>query len=250
MKLPRISLWFSIIVLAITSQACGVPQGPMSVVTESIKQSTLSSVELLSSATPIVDIQNSSPTATTTPTPTVSITQSSTLPVVTVTAMNGNVAIRTGPDIVFDAIAELKEGETVTALARSILDGWLQVPIPSQPGEVGWISTKTSYSVVSGNVLGLPRIDVVEWPTGSYLINCTTHRILVQPGDKTLQPVNDSPRNRVWFSPGVYKVYDVDVEGQPEITTIKLSSHTEVQIVTDGNRQRSECPYPDDLPEN
>jgi hypothetical protein len=164
-----------------------------------------------------------------------------------VTAMNGKVAIRTGPDIVFDAVAALNEGETVTALARSILDGWLQVPIPSQPGETGWISTKTSYSVVSGNVLDLPRIDVVEWPTGSYLINCTTHQILVQPGDKTLQPVKDSPGNRVWFSPGVYKVYDVNVEGQPEITTIKLSSHTEVQIVTDGNRQRSECPYPDDL---
>ena len=246
MKLPRISLWFLIIVLAVTSQACGVHQETTPVATGSVQQSTPSVAELSSFATPTGD-QEHPPTATTTPTPKVNITPTLTFSIVMVTAMNGKVAIRTGPDIVFDAVAALNEGETVTALARSILDGWLQVPIPSQPGETGWISTKTSYSVVSGNVLDLPRIDVVEWPTGSYLINCTTHQILVQPGDKTLQPVNDSPRNRVWFSPGVYKVYDMDVEGQPEITTIKLYSHTEVQIVTDGNRQRSECPYNDDL---
>jgi hypothetical protein len=248
MKLPHISLWLLIIVLAVTSQACGVAQETSPVATESAQQSTPSAVELSTFATPTSDIQERPPTAASTPTPSVNITQTSTLPIVTVTAMNGNVAIRTGPDTVFDAVAALNEGETVTALARSILDGWLQVPIPTQPGETGWVSTKTSYSIVSGNVLDLPRIDVVEWPTGSYLINCTTHQLIVQPGDKTLQPVTDSPGNRAWFSPGVYKVYDMDVEEQPEITTIKLYSHTEVQIVTDGNRQRSECPTPNDLP--
>jgi hypothetical protein len=161
---------------------------------------------------------------------------------VTITAVNGDIAIRSGPDTVFDAIAVLKNGETVPALARSILDGWVQVPIPSQPGKTGWLSIKTPYTVVSGYVLDLPKITIVEWPSGSYIQNCTSHQMLVEPGDQSLSSVTDSPNNRVWFPPGLYTVYDVDVTGHPEVVHIQLDAHTEVSVRKDGNGQKSDCP--------
>ena len=158
------------------------------------------------------------------------------------TAVNGNLAIRSGPDMTFDAIATLYQGETVAPLARSILNGWVQVPIPSEEGKTGWVSILTDYSTVSGTVLDLPRIDVVEWSVGSYLLNCTTHEMVVEPGDKTLEPVSDSPKNRLWFSPGLYKIYDFDVSGHPEVRDLNLLSRTEVKIIKDGDGQQSECP--------
>ena len=237
MSLKYFKFHFAIlfILFGIASQACGVSQKATPAVAESP-----------TSFIPTADVQNGIPTATATSpapvTPTLAVVPSPTSPTVTVTAVNGNLAIRSGPDMTFDAIATLNQGETVTALARSILNGWVQVPIPSKDGETGWVSTRTDYSTVSGNVLDLPRIDVVEWPVGSYLLNCTTHQMQVEPGDKTLQPVGNSPENRAWFSPGLYKIYDFDVSGHPEVRDLNLLSRTEVKIIKDGDGQQTECP--------
>jgi uncharacterized protein YgiM (DUF1202 family) len=233
LKTSKYFLACLIVVFAVTSQACGVSQ-----------KATPAMAESPTSFTATADIQNTIPTASATvpSTPTLTVVPSLTSPTVTVTAVNGKLAIRSGPDMTFDAIATLNQGETVTALARSILNGWIQVPIPSRDGETGWVSTLTDYSTVSGNVLDLPRIDVVEWPVGSYLVNCTTHQMVVEPGDKTLQPVSDSPENRVWFSPGLYKIYDFDVSGHPQVKDLNLLSRTEVKIIKDGDGQESECP--------
>jgi hypothetical protein len=173
------------------------------------------------------------------PTPTIVVAPSPTSPSVTVTVVNGDLSVRTGPDMSFDAIAKLKDGETVTALSRSIMDGWVQIQIPSQ---TGWISIQTKYSIVSGNVLDLPRNDVVEWNVGSYLNNCTTHQIIVKPGDVIIQPVGDSVGEPVWFSPGSYSVYDLDVAGQPVVANLRVLEHSEYRIRNDGNGQRWDCP--------
>jgi len=122
------------------------------------------------------------------------------------------------------------------------MDGWIQIPIPSQEGKTGWVSLKTNYFIVSGNVLDLPRVDAVEWNVGSYLINCTPHRMLVQPGDITLQPVGDAPYNRVWFSPGLYSIYDLDVTGQPVAANLSVTEHREFHILKDGSRKQWTCP--------
>ena len=242
MSLKYFNFHFAILIIlfGIANQACGVSQKATPAVAESPIQNQKPLVESPTSFTSTADVQNRIPTATATPT--IVVIPSPTNSAVTVTAVNGNLAIRSGPDMTFDAIAELNHGETVTALARSILNGWLQVPIPSQEGKTGWVSILTDYSIVSGNVLDLPRIDGVEWPVGSYLLNCTTHQLVVEPGNKTLQPVSDSPKNRVWFSPGLYTVYDLDVSGHPQVKNLSLDSRTELKIIKDGNGLRSECP--------
>jgi len=231
MSLKYFKFHFAILIIlfGIASQACGVSQ-----------KATPAVVESPTSFTATADVQNRIPTAIATPT--IAVTPSPTIATVTVMAVNGDISIRSGPDETFDAIAVLRKGMTVTALARSIMNGWVQVPIPSQEGKTGWVSILTDYSVVSGNVLDLPRIDEVEWPVGSYLLNCTTHQMLVEPGDKTLQPVGDSPKNRVWFSPGLYTIYDFDVSGHPQVKNLNLLSRIEVKIIKDGDGQQSECP--------
>jgi hypothetical protein len=234
LKLSKIYFGFLVVALAVTS-ACSASQRSTPAVIEAPIEFQPSSVKATASVMPTVSHALSA-------TPTIQATQTPTTPVVTITAVNGDLSIRSGPDITFDAIAMLKDGETATALARSIIDGWIQIPIPSQAGGTGWVSTKTSFSVVSGNVLDLPRIDLVEWNFGSYLRNCTPHRMLVQPGDMTLQPVNESPNNRVWFAPGSYTVYDLDVAGQPVAANLIVLEHSETNILKDGNRQQWNCP--------
>ncbi len=172
----------------------------------------------------------------------IELTPTPTLPAVTITAVNGNLSIRSGPDPVFDAISVLKNGETLPVLARSVLDGWVEVPLPDQSGQTGWVSTHTAFSVVDGYVLDLPEIMTVEWPSGSYLRNCTRHPMLVEPGDRRLSPVSDSKQNQAWFPPGVYTVYDLGLDGQPYVMTIQLLSHTKVDIRKDGDRKSWSCP--------
>jgi hypothetical protein len=222
---------FLVIALAVAAQACSVPQSPTLVKADSSTRTQLPPLE-----SPVT----STPTATAVSQ--VSVTPTSTASLVKVTVVNGDLAIRTGPDISFDAIAKLQNGETVIALARSIIEGWVQIEIPSQAGKTGWVSIMTKYSIVSGNVLILPRIDVVEWPTGSYLRNCSAHQLIVKPGDKILQPVSGSPDNRMWFSPGRYAIYDLDVSGQPVVMNLNLPEHREVSVRKDGNGQRWDCP--------
>ncbi len=233
----RSHYWFILLILAIAVQGCGTAPSPQ---TPAVQTSRPVATDVPATPTPMpvatVDLKK---TAVPSAEP---VVPSPTLPVVMVTAVNGNLSIRSGPDESFDAIAVLKKGETVQALARSILDGWVQVPVPSMPGRTGWVSLLTNYSQVDGYVLDLPKIDIVEWPVGSYLINCTSHQLLVKPLETALPPVSQSPGNRVWFPPGFYSVYDTEVAGQPEVLQVQLGGHTEVKIRRDGNGLRSECP--------
>jgi hypothetical protein len=232
MTLKSSKIYFLFLILAVTAQSCSASQIP-SVAPES--QSSVDESSTLSG--PTTETQNISLAQI--PTSTIEITPSPTSPIVTVTVMNGDLSIRTGPDVSFDAIAKLQDGETVTALARSIMDGWVQIQIPSQEGRTGWISVQTNYSIVSGNLLDLPRIDTVEWNVGSYLKNCTTHQMIVQPGDEIIQP-----GNAVWFTPGTYSVHDLDVAGQPVVANLTVLEHREYNIRKDGNGQRVDCPQP------
>ncbi len=222
-------IYFLILMLAVTAQACSVVQTPLPAAAKTAQQSQPSAVE-----TPTADVQTVSLTQI--PSPTVSVVPSAISPAVTVTVVNGDLSIRTGPDLSFDAIAKLQGGETVTVLARSIMDGWVQIEIPSQAGETGWISIQTNYSIVTGNLLDLPRIDAVEWNVGSYLINCTPHQMIVKPGNTILQP-----QSRVWFTPGTYSVYDMDVDGQPVAANLTVTEHREFHILKDGTRKQWTC---------
>jgi len=222
-------IYFLILMLAVTAQACSAAPTPSPAATKSATQNQPSAIESSNVAISLAQ----------TPTPTIEVAPSAILPAVMVTVVNGDLSIRTGPDLSFDAIAKLQDGETVAVLARSIMDGWVKIQIPSQAGETGWISIQTNYSIVTGNLLDLPRIDVVEWNVGSYLNNCTTHQMIVKPSNIILQP-----QSRVWFTPGTYSVYDLDVDGQPVVANLTVLEHREYNIRKDGDGQRFDCPQP------
>ncbi len=234
----RTSLLFTLTLLAVASQACGLSQrpvsGPITVPTDLQPAPT----ELPPTMIPLLRSDTSTPRVV--PSPTVVATP--TAAPVTITATGGDLAIRSGPDNVFDAIATLDDGQSVPVYARSIQDGWVEVPIPSQKDATGWVYTQTGYSRVNGYILDLPMITKVEWPFGAYLRNCTPHQLIAQPGDIVLPPVTAAPANRVWFFPGLYTLYDADVTGKPVVGQVKLYSHTDQSTVKDGTGQKYPCP--------
>lgn len=234
----KIAICFLALMMIVATQACGAPQStttPAATATPTQIQSPTDTT--VNSAEPRAVSYDASSVSSPTSQPTA-------LPsaTVTVTVVGGELSIRTGPDTTFDAVASLKDGQTVTALARSIMDGWLKIEMPEKPGEYGWISTLTNYTFINGNVLDLPRIDEVEWNVGSYIRNCTTHRMLVMPGEKILQSVSDTTASRIWFSTSAYSVYDLDVTGQPLVTHIQMNSYHEYTIRKDGDGQKFDCP--------
>ncbi len=238
LRFSKFHIVSAVVVLSLAAQACNVTRpgpaaGAVAIPTETqaTAQSSPSAVSPAVSSTP-------TPIAT----PTATITATATAQVVTVTAVNGRLSIRSGPDISFDAIAVLENGQTATAVARSVIDGWIQIPIPSQPSKMGWVSTMTAHSIVIGNVLDLPRIDAVEWTSGSYILNCTQHRLIVKPGEQIVEPASTTAQNRVWFAPGLYTVYDLDMSGQPVVLNLNIRAHGQVTVHRDGTNQWSDCP--------
>jgi hypothetical protein len=229
---------FALLSLALLGQACAFARPPAAQTlpsatsTEVVSSDVPTAYAALPTTTSIIVRTVPAPTLVPTPVP----------PPVSIKAVDGDLAIRKGPDEVFDAVDKLKAGDTLPVHARSIQDGWLQVPIPSQPGAFGWVSTKAGYSEVDGNVLDLPLITAVEWPFGGYVLNCTAHNLLAKPGDKPIPAVSPDGSNRVWFFPGLYTVYDVDVADQPAVTQVKLYEHTTVSIISDGAHNKYTCP--------
>lgn len=235
---PRKFLLPLLLSLTLLSQACRVSQSPATASNASPTEPLPLPAGPTAIAIPPLHDDTSTPRVV--PTPTLIATP--TPAPVSITAVGGDLAIRTGPDTVFDAIASLNDGQTIPVYARSIQDGWVQVPIPSQPGATGWVSTKTGFSKIDGYVLDLPLITAVEWPFGAYLINCTAHQLLVKPGDKLIPPMSAAPANRVWFFPALYTVYDADVQGSPAITQVKLFPHADISVIKDGTGAKYACP--------
>ncbi len=238
MLISRKVLLSLLLLLAFTSQACGISTRPTAQPTAPPTEVQFLPAGPTDTALPPFQPDSSTPRVVPTATPIVTPTPGA----VSITAVGGDLAIRTGPDTAFDAIDSLKDGQTLPVYARSIQDGWVQVPIPSQPGALGWISIKSGFSRVDGYVLDLPLVTTVEWPFGAYVLNCTAHQLIAQPGDKVLPPVSAAPANRVWFFPGLYTVYDAEVPGNPAITQVKLMAHTDVSVIKDGAGVKYTCP--------
>jgi len=142
-------------------------------------------------------------------TPTAAASMTPILPLVTVTAINGNLYIRRGSGSDFNPIDVLLQGQTVTALGRDILDQWLYIPIPTQAGKFGWVSTLTIYSSVSGQTMDLPVVDS-DLAVPAYIQNCSTHDMIVLPVGVILPPVYQYPDTIVQFDPGKYTILDYD----------------------------------------
>ncbi|HEY9152582.1 MAG TPA: SH3 domain-containing protein [Anaerolineales bacterium] len=194
-----------LVVLAFSFLACRFTVQTPTATNTPIPSATLQVVV----ATPV--IQSTLKPTYTAPTATseLAVTLTPTLPLVTITAINGNIYIRRGSGSDFNPIATLFQGQTATVLGRDILDQWLYIPIPSQTGKFGWVSTLTIYSSVSGHTMNLPVVDS-GLAVPAFIQNCSIHNMIVQPVGLIIPPGNQFPNNIVRFDPGLYTIQDYD----------------------------------------
>ena len=134
--------------------------------------------------------------------------------------------------------------KSVTAFERDVLANWLQIPVPDQPGKMGWVSIQSHFSVVSGDVMSLPEYTQTEWPVGASFQNCTHHQMEVDPLGIFIPSVDNFPDNEILMNPGTYIIRDTDVEGSPVVSEVQLREGSAVDIRTDGNGERKNCPLP------
>lgn len=234
-KNSKIIFWLIVIAFIIPSQGCAARiSTPVSFQALPSQQAETTPTALLSSNTPAPTVQAevASPTASATLTP----------PAVTVTATKGNLFIRRGPDLAYNPVSTLMQGEVAAALGRDVMARWVQIPIPGQPNKTGWVSIQTNYSTLSGDVMTLPEAANIPRPVASYFRNCTNHKMLVEPGGAVLLSVDGYPDNIQWINPGIYTVYDYDLPQQPEVLSATLREGLTVDILADGNGEQRKCP--------
>ncbi|MEW6400844.1 MAG: SH3 domain-containing protein [Chloroflexota bacterium] len=177
-------------------------------------------------------------------TPTAMASPTQTLPSVTVTAVNGNLFIRRGPDLAYNAVSVLMDGQSAKAFARDVLGKWLQISLPDNPKETGWISIQSRFSDVSGEVMDLPEVMPTDWPVQASLRNCTYHQMEAYPGGIVVPSVASFPENSVQINPGVYTIHDVEVDGGPEVMEIEVKEGAAIDILDDGDGDHRKCPVP------
>ena len=169
-----------------------------------------------------------------------SISTAASMPEVTITAVNGNLFIRRGPDMAYNPIGVLYQGISAQAVATDVLSDWAQIVIPDS-GNLGWVSLQTKYSKLQGDLPALPDFTPTDWPTPAYLRNCTYHEMYVLPGALTLPSSLGYPENEIWLYPGQYTIYDLEVPGLPDVLKVDIREGVEVEIVDDGLGDHKNC---------
>jgi hypothetical protein len=156
----------------------------------------------------------------------------------------GNLFVRRGPNLAFNAIAVLPEGDVALASARDVLSDWVMIPVPGNAEQAGWVSIMSDFTEIVGDVSALPEIEPTEWPQLAFLRNCTFHELNANPGGIVIPAVQNFPDNDVRVNPGFYTVIDVDVDGYPEVLTVEIREGSAVDIVVDGTGEKKKCPTP------
>lgn len=159
---------------------------------------------------------------------------------VSVTIVGGNLSVRRGPSLYYNYVDVLYDGVTVIATGRDRISRWLRVEIPSRPGVEGWITTKTEYTRISGDVSNLPFIQT-EPASPAFIRNCTKTTILILPDDVQLLDKFNEPYNEEQFILGVHQVIDLDFPGTARLEDIDLSEGERVDIRIDGAGEKSKC---------
>ncbi len=233
-----------LLLLAICLAACSPHPGPPlasstpavtpSPVSPTMVRSTTTSALLGPEATLSMD----------TPIPAIGSTPTPTLSRVVVTATKGNLFIRRGPDLAFNPIGALLQGQSAKAQARDVLAEWLQIPLPDQPSQTGWVSIQSQFTQVDGDVKTLPEVQTDYWPVAASVRNCTLHQMLLSPGNITLPSVVNFPYNDVMVNPGTYTVIDSDIDTYPSVAKIQVREGSAIDIRVDGNGDKKKCPLP------
>ncbi len=180
------------------------------------------------------------PTATIASTPTQIPTPQ---PAVTITAASGNLYIRRGPDMAYNRIGVLKQGESAAVIGQDMLSRWVQIKIPNSDS-TGWVSLMTSYSQIQGDLKNVPRFTFTDFPKAAYIKNCTEHVLLVMPGEYYLENLftNAQYLNEVRVDSGVYSIYDVTLPDEPLIQTVDMQEGETAYITVNGLGETHKCP--------
>ena len=172
-----------------------------------------------------------------TPTPTPVPTE---IKKVVLTVSGGNLNVRRGPRLTYNYVGVLYDGDVAVAVGRDRVGNWLLIELPSNPSAMGWVTTETIYSAIEGDILALPLVEV-EPPSPAFIRNCTKHTILVEPAGAQLLNKYNAPDNEGFFGVSTYQIYDLDVTGEPRLEDVTLSEGKQVDIIYDGNGDKSKC---------
>lgn len=188
-------------------------------------------------------VVSSTPLSTPRPAPVILEPSPTPKPAVTVTAVNGNLFIRRGPNTLYNQIGVLYEGSSAEVIAQDVLGEWAQIKIPNSE-ETGWVSLLTRYSKIEGDLKSLPDFTFTDWPLPAYVKNCTEHDLILEPGDIYLFNLytNAQYLNETQVDPGVYAVHDMFLPGAPEFQKISVKEGVTVYITENGLGEKHKCP--------
>lgn len=181
------------------------------------------------------------PTPPSTETPSPESTATEAEPTASLKAVGGNLTIRRGPDLAYDILGFLLDGQEVPLLGQDQAGRWYYVEVPDRPGRFGWVSGVSRFSEVSGGVVGLP-VEPSEPAVPAFLRNCTFHPMLIKPGDFVLKPINDAPQNQIQVNPEVYEAFDQNVADHPKVFSKGIREGQTLEISVDGNGNTWPCP--------
>jgi hypothetical protein len=197
-------------------------------------------------ATPV---SSPSPTVTNTPLPAVTpapvIPEPSPTPQpsVRITAQGGNIFIRRGPGTQYNQIAILYDGMSADVIAQDVLSRWVQVNVPGSEA-TGWVSVQTRFASVQGDLKSLPNFTFTEWFLPAFVVNCTEHDIVLEPGGIDLYNLftHSQSLNEQQVDPGLYTVHDLYLPGAPEIQRINVKEGMTIYITVNGLGESHKCP--------
>lgn len=175
--------------------------------------------------------------------PTATVILPTPLPLVTITAVDGNVYIRRGPGTPYNPIGILRKGMSAQVIAQDVLSDWVQINIPDSE-LTGWVSIQTIYSKIDGDLSQLPDFTFTEWPAPAYIKNCTEHDMYIMPGDIYLYSLytNDKYKNEVQVDPGTYIAYDMFYPDEPEAQTLDVREGVTAYLTVNGLGEGHKCP--------
>ena len=163
-----------------------------------------------------------------------------TLSSVIFTAVKGALNIRRGPHISYNTVAVLEPNQSAVVHGRDLLGEWAMIDIPSQPGKTGWVSLKTEYSQINGDIFTLPEV-WVDFAVPAYIRNCTFHNMTVEPRGEQLFNFATYPNNQLKIAPGSYKIYDDDSAEYSEVLDVFIREGNVIDITIDGDQNKHKC---------
>lgn len=165
------------------------------------------------------------------------------IPSVRITAVNGNLYIRRGPDTAYDRLGVLKSATSAEVIGQDMLSKWVQIQIPGTEF-TGWVSLLTPFSQIEGDLKEVPTFTFTEWPEPAYIKNCTEHDLIILPDELYLYSLwtNGNYLNVVQVDPGVYEIQDVTLPDAPVYDEIDIREGETYYITVNGLDEYHNCP--------